>query len=102
MVKAPGISVAALLILSASFCPNAATAQLHISSTKQPVRVLFVRRTVEPEADASDSRVKAVRAEDFLQFLEKNFTSVKTVKDRDFRPQIANDVDVIVVDGDIL
>jgi len=41
------------------------------------------------------------RDRDFKQFLEKNFVSVKSCEDSAFTPAVANDVDVIVVDGDI-
>jgi hypothetical protein len=41
------------------------------------------------------------RIADFVQFLQENFSSVRTCKDDDFTPEKAKDADVIIVDGDI-
>lgn len=63
--------------------------------SRHSTRVLYVANTSE------DEDVDPERVEDFRQFLERNFEFVRMTKDSEFQPGIADDVDVIILDGDI-
>jgi hypothetical protein len=64
--------------------------------SKQPLRILYIGG----DAEVLDGPGSA-RAADFKSFLEANFSEVKVVKGADFKPEIANDFDVIVKDAPI-
>lgn len=73
---------------------SAPSAQASPVEAKQPVSVLYV---FGDDGDDLDPE----RGADFRRFLEEHFVSARTAKDRDFTPALAQDVDVILVDGDI-
>ncbi len=72
---------------------------------KQSLRVLYVGNSAPPDAFPKNStraaQVDPKRMPDFKQFLEKNFVSVKTCEGKDFTPELARDVDVIIMDWDV-
>ena len=89
-----GVFLASALL----FCGTTASAQTQrANESKQPLRVLYVYGAKAPSGGDSDT----ARAADFRQFLEANFAFVKTCLETEFKPALAKDVDVIIVDGNI-
>ena len=63
---------------------------------KQPLRILYIGGDADVLGGPGPQR-----AADFQQFLEKHFASVATTKGADFKPEMANNIDVIVKDARI-
>lgn len=90
------ISGAVLTIgMAICLCASASRPQHRVDDgrSKQPIRVLYVASTA---GDADPDRPA-----DFRSFLERRFKSVEVVKDAEFTPAVAEDRDVLIIDGDI-
>src|SRR5262245_30467200 len=98
LTKKQSIFAVLFIAIAFSFCWTTTLAQAQpIKKSKQPLRVLFVAGTV----DIWGNDVDPDREVDFRKFLEDHFVSVKTCKNTEFTPEMAQDADVIIVDGDI-
>ena len=92
--------LSALLVVASLYCWNVAVAQEQQGKqSKQPLRILYV--AASDDFDSMGEYVDVERENDFRQFLEANFESVKVRNDKQFTPAMAKDIDVILVDGNI-
>jgi hypothetical protein len=85
-----------LLLFIALVVGMSAVAESSNVEGKQPLRILYIGGD-EGVLGGPGSK----RAADFEQFLQKYFVSVSMTKGSDFKPEIAQDVDVIVKDASI-
>src|SRR5262245_201036 len=94
MRKQLGLSVIAAMILL--FVGRAALAQSQGTESKQPLRILYIGGDADVLGGPGPER-----AADFRKLLEAYFISVKSSKGADFKPEMAQNVDVIVKDAPI-
>jgi hypothetical protein len=85
-----------LVVVAGLVMGLAGNAQQTPTGSKQQLRILYIGGDAEVEGGPGPAR-----AADFKSFLEANFSSVKTTTGADFKPELANDVDVIVKDAPI-
>jgi hypothetical protein len=85
-----------LIVFTTLFLGHAVSAQSTVAEPKQQLRILYIGGDADVLGGPGPER-----AADFRKFLEANFTSVKTTKGSEFKPEMAEDVDVIVKDAPI-